>query len=72
MNPSDCAQCQMLFLANPLLQQEMRHHAVKYGTSSAISELNDSFSEQHLEHENAYAKLPDSFKPTSLPQEGTT
>ena len=50
-SPSDCPECRDLFMERPLLQDELRHLAVKYGASAAESELNERFADEHAEHE---------------------
>lgn len=51
--PSDCQDCKEIFLANHLLQAEIRHIAVKYGPGVAESELNERLEERHFEEQHA-------------------
>lgn len=50
MTPSNCGECRKLFMANPVLQAELRHLAAIYGPGAAEAELNERLAEVHAEH----------------------
>jgi hypothetical protein len=50
MTPARCDECRKLFMANPVLQAELRHMAAIYGPGAAEAELNERLEEAHGEH----------------------
>lgn len=45
-----CLQCRSLFLAAPLLRDELRHLIVRDGVSAARELLQERLGDQHAEH----------------------
>ena len=45
-----CEKCRLIFMADPLLQAELKHIAAKEGTGAAEFELSERLGEEHANH----------------------